>query len=319
MTTNNRHEVTEKLIAANRRNAEKSTGPKTEEGKRWASRNHYKHGLYAEPDMETRRQMLRAGEDPDLLAHFQREFTEAWQPSNAMEAAVVADLARLYVDKALLEKSARGILVEQADLEEAREAPINPQRLEAVGYFGIACQESFDQGQKLLQRLTEKVERQDWAIDDELIRIFRLLSGNPLLDWGKNMLRNFKNLAAMKPEIERPGVIEGEKQFIVDQIAEMKWDLYKQEMEYRSGKEAAALEAQKTQCLPGRRPWNIVQRQQARLDRMIDSKAKLLMRLKKQWPVGGDKWPEEDEPAKSEVQETAVERSTGAVDDVTAD
>jgi hypothetical protein len=39
--------TTEKQIEANRRNAQKSTGPKTETGKQRASRNAAKHGLYA--------------------------------------------------------------------------------------------------------------------------------------------------------------------------------------------------------------------------------------------------------------------------------
>jgi len=40
-------------VAANQRNAQKSTGPKTEEGKRQSRRNAIRHGLCAETVIET--------------------------------------------------------------------------------------------------------------------------------------------------------------------------------------------------------------------------------------------------------------------------
>jgi hypothetical protein len=40
--------LTDKALEARRKNAQKSTGPKTEEGKKKASRNAWKHGLYAQ-------------------------------------------------------------------------------------------------------------------------------------------------------------------------------------------------------------------------------------------------------------------------------
>lgn len=40
--------LTEKALEARRKNAQKSTGPRTEEGKRRSSRNAWKHGLYSQ-------------------------------------------------------------------------------------------------------------------------------------------------------------------------------------------------------------------------------------------------------------------------------
>ena len=51
---------TEKQTAANRRNAEKSTGPKTEAGKKRSSQNAFKHGSRSN-------QMIVPGEDPEQL------------------------------------------------------------------------------------------------------------------------------------------------------------------------------------------------------------------------------------------------------------
>ena len=51
--------ATERQIAANQKNAKRSTGPQTMAGKKMSSRNSYKHGLSLalEPDGATRNQM----------------------------------------------------------------------------------------------------------------------------------------------------------------------------------------------------------------------------------------------------------------------
>ena len=53
---------TEKQIEANRRNAEKSTGPRTPDGKARASQNSLKHGLTAE-------QVVLPSEDTEVFDH----------------------------------------------------------------------------------------------------------------------------------------------------------------------------------------------------------------------------------------------------------
>ncbi len=66
MLTKNRRKATQRVVDANRRNAKKSTGPRTEEGKRKVAMNRFKHGFYATPDRKTREQMFSTGEDPRL-------------------------------------------------------------------------------------------------------------------------------------------------------------------------------------------------------------------------------------------------------------
>ena len=72
----------ERRIAANRRNARKSTGPKTPEGKRAVRSNALKDGLYA-------RQVLLPGEDEDDFKALRRDFFDQHQPLGRAESALV--------------------------------------------------------------------------------------------------------------------------------------------------------------------------------------------------------------------------------------
>ena len=92
---------------ASRRNGKRSKGPATREGRARSSMSRFKHGLYCKPDEATRELMLCVEEDPNLLVRLEAQFREALQPANAMEAMIVADIARLYRDKEVLENGVR--------------------------------------------------------------------------------------------------------------------------------------------------------------------------------------------------------------------
>jgi hypothetical protein len=70
--------TSEARIAANRRNAAKSTGPKTAAGKAASSRNALRHGLTAE-------QVVMFDESADDFAAFQEEMRAALDPADAVE------------------------------------------------------------------------------------------------------------------------------------------------------------------------------------------------------------------------------------------
>ena len=76
---------TPKQIAANRRNAQKSTGPRSAEGKAASSSNPLKTGLYA-------RSQVIAGEDPAELRALADQYFLRWQPATPEESFLVATL-----------------------------------------------------------------------------------------------------------------------------------------------------------------------------------------------------------------------------------
>jgi len=77
-------------IEANRLNAQKSTGPKTDEGKDRVRRNAFKHGMTARTIMPVLTQ-----EDPRQLEERTQEWVSDVQPQNAIERDLVHQAARL--------------------------------------------------------------------------------------------------------------------------------------------------------------------------------------------------------------------------------
>jgi hypothetical protein len=74
-------------INANRANAERSTGPKTEGGKAASSRNATRHGL-------TGKQVVINGEDPAAYEALRRDLIDAYKPADAAEAILVEEIAQ---------------------------------------------------------------------------------------------------------------------------------------------------------------------------------------------------------------------------------
>jgi hypothetical protein len=79
----------QKQIEANRRNALKSTGPKTGEGKSRASMNSLRHGL-------TAAQAVLPHEDADDYEKLREGMLESYAPSDAAELAIVEELVNAY-------------------------------------------------------------------------------------------------------------------------------------------------------------------------------------------------------------------------------
>ncbi len=78
--------ATAKQTEANRRNAQKSTGPRTEEGKRTSSLNAYKHGL-------TGQRVIMTAEEAEARDRFTDGIFEDLKPVGAMEETLVQSIA----------------------------------------------------------------------------------------------------------------------------------------------------------------------------------------------------------------------------------
>ena len=81
--------ISEKQLAANRANAEKSTGPKTEEGKNKARINGQRHGL-------TGAAMLMTDDDREAYEDFSQPLIASLNPANALERSFAQLIAQAH-------------------------------------------------------------------------------------------------------------------------------------------------------------------------------------------------------------------------------
>lgn len=102
--------ASERQIAANRRNAQKSTGPRTEQGKQASSRNAFKHGVLSVSVVSTE-------EDHAGFNNLLTQLVTEHQPATATECVLVERLAILFWRERRLAQTERWKL-EQTDPQE---------------------------------------------------------------------------------------------------------------------------------------------------------------------------------------------------------
>jgi len=84
---NGARRTSSKQVAANRRNALRSTGPRTAAGKRASKFNAVKHGLRAAEIV------IPGHEDPAEFDAIVQEYLDEWQPEGRTEVTLVNDIA----------------------------------------------------------------------------------------------------------------------------------------------------------------------------------------------------------------------------------
>ena len=97
--------ASQKQIEANRRNALKSTGPKTDEGKAAVSMNALRHGLRA-------RSILIPGENPEEYDQLCASLEAEWRPRNRTEQLLLEQMVTAQWKLARLEVGERSIYMQ---------------------------------------------------------------------------------------------------------------------------------------------------------------------------------------------------------------
>lgn len=121
-----RFPLSTRRLAANRRNARKSTGPRTLSGKLRVSYNPLKHGRYADQSNSTLRalyaSMSELGEDPEEFSRLRQDLIESFEPQTAAEEILVDDLAARRWERMRLERGQAALLARRIQqLEIARQ------------------------------------------------------------------------------------------------------------------------------------------------------------------------------------------------------
>ncbi len=300
--------LTPALLAAARQNAQHSTGPRSPAAKQNVKLNALKHGAYVADD-NRHKTMLALGEDPEKLQMLTEELMSAYGPGDALWQKQVEDLAWLYSRRDRLERVQDGLrrrALQAIDgwqhhrqQETARVSFDSSQHV----MIDVDLPDSSDRGVMLrktisyLELVREEVKQRtfrqrQYSILEDLYRgikgwrmglIFRLLHrfGDPLEIRDQQADEEWKAfLRRQGDNCEVPGEPELEDllRLLEEEITSVKEEFAYAE---RANEERAELE--RDACLaPEGETWAMLLRQEASLDRSIDSKVRILMRLRKE-------------------------------------
>jgi len=136
-------------VAANRRNAKKSTGPKTAEGKHRSRFNALKHGL-------TAKVVVVAGvEDRKTYRRILKDLVKTYRPKGAVEKCLIQELA------AWRQKIERGFRIERRNFcENLEEYRYEILEAETIGRYTTSASRNFGRILKSLMEL-RRAERSD--------------------------------------------------------------------------------------------------------------------------------------------------------------
>jgi hypothetical protein len=302
-------QLTPELLAAARHNAQHSTGPRSAAAKQNSKLNALKHGAYVRE--ENHRQAMHAlGEDPEQLQTLTEELMSAFGPGDALWEKQIEDLAWLYSRRERLERAQAGLrrraLQGIDDWQHRRQQEMARVTFDASqhGVLDVDLPRSTDRGVELRKMLSylelvwEEVKQRtfrprQYGVLESLCRgmmgwrvglIFRLLHrfGDPaeLRDQREDEeYRQF--LRAQDIACDPPG--EPEYQELL-RLLEEEIGSVREEFAYaeKANEERAAIE--RDACLaPEGETWRMMLRQEAALDRSIDRKVRILLRLRKEF------------------------------------
>jgi hypothetical protein len=304
-------ELTPELLAATRQNARHSTGPRSPAAKQHSKVNALKHGAYVAE--ENYRPAMRAlGEDPQGFENSKQELLSAFGPGDgdALWERQIEDLAWLYSRRDRLERAQEGLrrraLQGIDDWQHRRRQEMARVTFDASQHemIDLGLSRSTDQGVRLRMTLSYLEVVQD-EIKQRTFRVRQSAALEPLykgmIGWRQalifDLMYRFSDPAALAiqqhknqeyreflrkqgSEVDPPG--EPERQELL-RLLEEEIASVREEFEYaeRANEERVAIE--RDACLaPEGETWSMLLRQEAALDRSIDRKVRILLRLRKE-------------------------------------
>ena len=149
--------ATQAQIDANRRNSQKSTGPRTPEGKAAVSRNALKHGFRSQD-------VVLPGEDPDGdFSLLLEELNAEWQPDTLTDRTLVEDLAGVLWRQQRAARIERGTFIAAGEVATdkiwGRPTPPDPDQHHEIGTRILA--EAYAIAAESLDRIHRHQDRLD--------------------------------------------------------------------------------------------------------------------------------------------------------------
>ena len=305
-------QLTPALLAAARHNAQHSTGPRSAAAKQNSKLNALKHGAYVsdENHRQSRLGGMALGEDPEQLQTLTEELMSAFGPGDALWEKQIEDLAWLYCRRERLERAEEGLkrraLQAVDDWQHRRQQEMARVTFDASQHemLDVDLSESTDRGVALrkilsfLEVVRDQIKQRafrprQYAVLEPLYQgmmgwraalIFRLLHrfSDPLHLREQREDEEYRQwvLRETGDACEPPG--EPERQELL-RLLEEEIASVREEFDYaeKANEERAAIE--RDACLaPEGETWRMMLRQEAALDRSIDRKVRILLRLRKE-------------------------------------
>ena len=296
-------EVTPRMVEANRKNAQKSTGPRTPQGKQQVAYNALQHGFYAKPSLPF---MLATGEDPKELQQILTGLVESFHPFTPAQQTLVEDLAMLRWEKRRNQRAqAAAISGELNTLEiDTEEEERQRDRADSGMSFDRAeveekgliqmpdCPGKFRQILETLQLLLDRVNRKEFYVDSSSALL--LLYGHQPSLRGNFLCTRFAE--ARKQEPEEVGYLKL-RMTVTDELIE--WN-HKYQTYMRRYMEVTP--ARRDLCFaPTQDVWKLMLRQEESIDRQIERKTRLL------WAMQEEDRQRREDPQWQEIVAQAAE------------
>ena len=282
---NTHSSLTRRQLESRRRNAQKSTGPRTAAGKRRAALNALKYGRYS-TRQTLEQSMALLGEDPREFHAFRDSLIAARQPSDAVEWMLVEDVATLSWKKRRLNRAQEGMQLRNLEvleldrhrqaLEVGRESADISQEEVLKSGLRRAPRSPAKFGEILshLDTLIGLVNRQDFSQDID--SVITLLYGEAPTLRGAQIANLYRQLREQGIEAEDAGALAGSLRLALEEetrdVAE-EYTLYLQEHVHVS----PAL--RNSALAPIHPQWTAIVRHEYTLDRLIERKLKLLTQI----------------------------------------
>jgi len=299
--------LTPQRLDAQRRNSQRSTGPRSEAGKQSVRMNALQHGCDAAPENDAA--VMRAlGEDPERYAALKRDLATAYGPGDAVWDRQTEDLGRLYWRRNRLERMETGLMRDALEEVEERRRSL-ARDLADVTFEPSQCEAvapGLPQPTHPLVRLRLLISL--WGVIREQVRrryfsqphhqqiesyyqgdsgwrprqIVHLLA--LLYEWAR--LFQKEDQASLDQYVKdtfgdeagRKGRCQELERLLEEQIAAVE-AAFAEEMKAQERKDAIARDS----CLaPEGETWEMLLRQEAGLDRAIDRKVRILLTMRKE-------------------------------------
>ncbi len=303
--------LTPQRLDAARRNAQHSTGPRSEAGKQGMRMNALKHGCDAAPENEAA--VMRAlGEDPERYAALQRELATTYGPGDALWDRQLSDLARLYWRRNRIERMETGLMrdalqgVEERRRSLARDladVTFEPSQCEAVALNLPKPTHPCVRLRLLISLwgvIREQVRRQYFSLPHRK-QIESYYQGE--LGWRPrqivHLLARFYDWAYLWQKKDQAKLDQYVKDTFGDEAGReaRHQELLRLLEEQMAAVEAAFAEEMKAQeekdaiardaCLaPAGETWEMLLRQEAALDRSIDRKVRIILTMRQEHARG---------------------------------